>query len=59
MRSNVHLKEAIIDRYYQLILAAERVLKPFLIGSYYRLLYRKKTFIATLYLETKEPLRSS
>ena len=59
LRSNVHLKEAIIDRYYQLILAAERKLKPFLIGSYYRIMYKKKIFIATLYLETREQLRPS
>ena len=59
LRTNVHIKAALLDRCYQLIVLAERVLKRFLLRSYYRLLFKKRVFLATLYLETKDPLRQS
>jgi hypothetical protein len=59
LRTNVHIKEALIDRYYQLIVLAEKVLKRFLLRSYYRLMFKKRIFLATLYLETKDPLKQS
>jgi hypothetical protein len=59
LRTNVHVKEALIDRYFQLIVLAEKVLEKFLLRSYYRLMFKKRIFMATLYLETKDPLRKS
>jgi len=58
LRTNVHIKEALIDRYYQLIVEAEKIIKIFLQRSLYRLLFKcSKTFVATLYLESSELLK--
>lgn len=54
LRTNIHIKEAMIDRYYALMLQAVKLIEKSMTKWYYRALYKKKpkVYMATLYLET-------
>ncbi len=39
LRTNVHIKEAMIDRYYSLMIQAEKVIEKAMVKWYYRKLY--------------------